>query len=162
MFESLSKNKGFVNSTFLQCFKVLIKPKEFQWFWSFIIKNQCFANPSRTLNPSTKTSQIGIWCSGTKKCSQRYEIDHFCPGMFSAVRPSEIPPEIPPGIPLELSLEIHLEIRFEIPLEIPPEILFMISWNTFWHTFWNTYWKNTILKNPHPQPPYQAWAWSYR
>ena len=37
------------------------------------------ASPSRTLNLSTKPSQIGIRCSGTKKCSQRYEIDHFCP-----------------------------------------------------------------------------------
>ncbi len=88
--------------------------------------NSMFANPFRTLNVSTNASQIGMWCSGTKKCSQKYEINHFCLGIFSAIRPSEITPEIPPGIPLELCLEIHLEIRFEIPLEIrceiPPEI----------------------------------------
>ena len=30
------------------------------------------------LNLITKLSQIGIRCSGTRKCSQRYEIDHFC------------------------------------------------------------------------------------
>ena len=105
MFESLSKNKGFVNFIFESS-----------------SKNQCFANPSRTLSPSTKTSQIAIWRSGTKKGSQRYEIDNFCIGMFSAIQPSEIPPEIPRGIPLGLSLEITLEIRFEIPFEIPPEI----------------------------------------
>ena len=42
----------------------------------------------------------------------------------------------------------------------------IISWNTIWNTIWNTFlhtvWKNTIQINPHPQPPYQASAWSYR
>ena len=33
---------------------------------------------SRRLNPSMKRSQIGIRCSRTKKCSQTFEIDHFC------------------------------------------------------------------------------------
>ena len=84
--------------------------------------NSMFANPFRTLNVSTNASQIGMWCSGTKKCSQKYEIDHFCLGIFPAIRPSDIIPEIPPGIPLELSLEIYLELRFELPLGIPPEI----------------------------------------
>jgi len=85
-------------------------------------KKSVFANPSRTLYHSAKASQIGIWCFGTKKCFQKYEINHFCLGIFSAIQPSEILPEIPPGIPLELSLEIYLEIRFELPLGIPPEI----------------------------------------
>ena len=85
-------------------------------------KKSIFANPSRTLHHSAKASQIGIWCSGTKKCSQKYEINHFCLGIFSAIQPSEILPEIPPGIPLELSLEIYLEILFELPLGIPSEI----------------------------------------
>ena len=85
-------------------------------------KKSIFANPSRTLHHSAKASQIGIWCSGTKKCSQKYEINHFCLRIFPAIQPSEITPEIPPGIPLELSLEIHLEIRFEIPPAIPLEI----------------------------------------
>ena len=75
-------------------------------------KKSIFANPSRTPHHSAKASQIGIWCSGTKKCSQKYEINHFCLGIFSAIQPSEIFPEVPPGIPLELSLEICLEIRF--------------------------------------------------
>ena len=78
--------------------------------------NSMFANPLRTLNVSTRAGQIGMRCSGTKKCSQKYEINHFCLGIFPAIRPSEITPEIPPGIPLELSLEIYLEIRFELPL----------------------------------------------
>ena len=33
-----------------------------------------------------KRSQIGFRCSGTKKCSQRFEMDHFCPGNISAIR----------------------------------------------------------------------------
>ena len=52
-----------------------------------------------TLNPNTKSSQIGIRCSGTKKCSQRYEIDHFCLGIFSAIQPSEILSNPPAGQP---------------------------------------------------------------
>ena len=87
-------------------------------------KKSIFANLSRTLHHSAKASQIGIWCSGAKKCSQKNEINHFCLGYFSAIQPSEIPseipPEIPPGIPLEL--EIYLGLRFELPLGIPPEI----------------------------------------
>ena len=43
--------------------------------------------PSRTLNLSTKPSQIGIRCSGTRKCSQRYEIDHFCQWFFQPFSP---------------------------------------------------------------------------
>ena len=85
-------------------------------------KKSIFANPSRTLHHSAKASQIGIWCSGTKKCSQKYEINHVCLRIFSAIQPSEILPEMPLGIPLELSLEIYLEIPFELPLGIPPEI----------------------------------------
>ena len=85
-------------------------------------KKSIFANPSRTLHHSAKAIQIGIWCSGTKKCSQKYEINRFCLGICSAIQPSEILPEIPPRIPLELSPEIYLEIRFELPLGIPPEI----------------------------------------
>ena len=114
-------------------------------------KNAMFANPSRTLHHSAKASQIGIWCSGTKKCSQKYEINHFCLGIFSAIQPSEILPEIPPGIPLELSLEIYFEIRFELPLRIPPEIpleippgkslksFLQIHLEILFDTSWNTY-----------------------
>ena len=38
------------------------------------------------LNLNTKPSQIGIQCSGTRSCTQRYEIGHFCPCMFSVVQ----------------------------------------------------------------------------
>ena len=58
---------------------------------------------SGILNPNWKSTQIVIRCSGTKKYSQRYQIDYFCQGFFSAIQSSEIPSEIP----LELSLEIH-------------------------------------------------------
>ena len=80
-------------------------------------KKSIFANPFQTVHHSAKASQIG-----TKKCSQKYEINHFCLGILSAIQPSEILPEIPPEIPLELSLEIYLEIRFELPLGIPSEL----------------------------------------
>ena len=60
------------------------------WWSSMFWKRVCvrvsselwFAFISSTLSPNTKWSQIGIWCSGTRKCSQRYEIDHFCQGFF--------------------------------------------------------------------------------
>ena len=71
------------------------------------------------LNLSTKLSQIGIRCSGTRKCSQRYEIDHFCPGFFPAIQSCEIPFEIPFGILVKFSFGIHLEILFDIPFEVP-------------------------------------------
>ena len=111
IFQNVNKTKGI--SMILECQIDILNVNH---------KKSIFANPSRTLHHSAKASQIGIWCSGTKKCSQKYEINHFCLGIFSAIQPSEILPEIPPGIPLELSLEIYLEIRFELPLGIPPEI----------------------------------------
>ena len=33
-------------------------------------------------NPDVKPSQIRIWCSRTKKCSQRHEINHLCLWIF--------------------------------------------------------------------------------
>ena len=42
-----------------------------------------------TLSPNSKMRQIGIRWSGTKKCSQRYEIDHFCLGIFAGIQPSD-------------------------------------------------------------------------
>ena len=85
---------------------------------------------STTLNLNLRMTQIGIRCSGTKKCSQRYHIDHFCPGFFSCFQPSEIHIEIPPELPAdmliklpaEIPLEIPPEITLEIPLEIPLEV----------------------------------------
>ena len=74
--------------------------------------------PSRMLSRSTKPSQIGIRCSRTRKCSQRYEIDYFCQGIFSAIQPSEIPPEIPLGLSFELHLEILLDISPDLHLQI--------------------------------------------
>ena len=58
----------------------------------------------------------------------------------------KFPFEIPSEIPLELSLEIHLEIPHEIPPAIRAEILLAILHHN----------------KTHPQPPYQALAWSYR
>ena len=64
MFESRYENMGLVK-------------------FVFDTKNNCMlAMLSRTLNPSTKPSQIGIRSSGTRKCSQRFEINHFCQVIF--------------------------------------------------------------------------------
>ena len=41
------------------------------------------------LNFNSKLSQIGIRWSGTRKCSQRYGIDHFYQVFFSAIQPSK-------------------------------------------------------------------------
>ena len=121
---------------------------------------------SSTLSPNPRMNEIGVRCSGTRKCSQRYAINNFCQGYFAAIQPSEAPPKIRPEIPLEISLEMHLEIPLEIPTEIPlevsleihleippeippeirPEILFEIPHRS----------------KTHPQTPYQASAWSYR
>ena len=87
-----------------------------------------------------------------------YKIDYFCQGFFSAIQPSEIPPEIHPGIPLELSLEIHLEIPFEIPFEIPPGILLEL----YLEIHVEIPFEIPPHSKTHPQPPYQAAAWSYR
>ena len=53
MLEAPYKNKGLVNSCFIQNLKISIKPKEFQSFWSV-------GSMSSTLNPNLKMSQIGI------------------------------------------------------------------------------------------------------
>ena len=73
-------------------------------------------------NPNLKSTPIGIRCSGNRKCSQRYEINNFCHGLFSAIRPSEMPPKIPLEIPLEISPETHLEILLEICPELHLEM----------------------------------------
>ena len=45
---------------------------------------------SSTLNLNPRMTQIGIRCSGTRKCSQRYGIDHFGQEYFSAIKLSEM------------------------------------------------------------------------
>ena len=67
-------------------FKMLIKPKELHWFWCV----SQWANEPMSQSANPPTSQIGIRWSGTKKCSQRYEIDHFCLWIFAAIHSSEI------------------------------------------------------------------------
>jgi len=77
---------------------------------------------SSTLNPNLRMTQIGIRCSGTKKCSQRHQIDYFCICIFSSIQPPQIPLEIPPELPANIFLEIRLEILADIPLEMHLEI----------------------------------------
>ena len=63
---------------------------------AFNLKNRLLSRTrviNSTLNYNTKSSRNGIWCSGTRKWLQRYEIDYFCKGHISAVQPSEIPSE---------------------------------------------------------------------
>ena len=38
--------------------------------------------------PQYEIDQNGLRCSETKKCSQRFEFDHFCPGKISSLKPS--------------------------------------------------------------------------
>ena len=68
---------------------VLVHMSQFWWssmfwkhVWARVSSELYFAFINSTLNFNTKSSQIGIWCSGTRKCSQRYEIDHFCQWFF--------------------------------------------------------------------------------
>ena len=62
-------------------FKMSIKPKELQRFWCVSQS----ANEPMSQSANLPTSQIGVRWSGTKKCSQRYEIDHFCLGIFAGI-----------------------------------------------------------------------------
>ena len=39
--------------------------------------------------PQYEMDQNGLRCSETKKCPQRLEIDHFCPGKISSLEPSK-------------------------------------------------------------------------
>ena len=145
MLESAYENKVFVNFIDESLAIMLILARNYNGFLvdMFCLDFNIPASPSIRHPP--RMIQIGIRCSGTKKCSQRHRIDHFCQGFFSAIQPSEIPLgiplepfakgdlyhvepslEIPLGIPVEPSLEIPLEISFEIPLEIPVGIPFEI------------------------------------
>ena len=63
-----------------------IKPKELQWFWCVSQS----ANEPMSQSANLPTSHIGVRWSGTKKCSQRYEIDHFCLGIFAGIQPSNV------------------------------------------------------------------------
>ena len=66
-------------------FNMSIKPNELQWFGCVSHS----ANEPMSQSANLPTSQIGVRWSGTKKCSQRYEIDHFCLGIFAGIQPSE-------------------------------------------------------------------------
>ena len=53
---------------------------------------QCFRGGHgfcETVRSEPDRNQIGIRCSVTQKCSQRFEIDHFCWGKFSAFQSSK-------------------------------------------------------------------------
>ena len=65
------------------------KPKEFQYF--LIIRSKNIRNLNSlcvvlNIEFQYKTEQNGIRCTGSQKCSQRFEIDHFCPGNISAIQ----------------------------------------------------------------------------
>ena len=93
---------------------VLVRVSQFRWsitFWkrvcvrvSSAVYSLCFLNIRKigsvlvhvcrmrahtsSVRPSDR-SQIGLESSETKKCSQRFEIDHFCPGKISSLEPSK-------------------------------------------------------------------------
>ena len=87
-------------------FKMLIKPKELQWFWCVSHS----ANEPMSQWANLPTSQFGVRWSGTKKCSQRYEIDHFCLGIF---QPFNLPKVFPipvgelPVLPIQRPLYLE-------------------------------------------------------
>ena len=60
--------------------------KEFQRFLS-----GCRLSYTSVLQATSRyeIDQNGFRCSETKKCSQRFEIDHFCPGKISSLEPSK-------------------------------------------------------------------------
>ena len=70
MFESAYKNKGLVNFMFKSISIIAIR----------LLKYSDFAcSPSRNVaNAPYAPSQIGFESSGGEKCSQKFEIDHFC------------------------------------------------------------------------------------
>ena len=70
--------------------------------------------PSSKLNSfRTKTGQIGIGCSRTRKCSQRYEIDHFWPWFFSGVQPLKffLNPIREPAVSFNPTSQLLLKLR---------------------------------------------------
>ena len=144
---------------------------------------------SAMLSHNSKSIQIGVRCSRTKKCSLRYQIDHFCRGFFQPfnlrkffrnpvgpgrgtfsfthptsdilVRPHwslrsyrdwrsvQKYVEPPQELHLEIPFERYAEIHFEMLFETSPDLhLEMHVCNSIMHA------------NPHPQPSYQASAWS--
>ena len=68
---------------------------------------------SSTLNPNTRMNQIGIRCSRTRKCSQRYEIDHFWPWFFASVQPLKffLNPIREPAVSFNPTSQLLLKLR---------------------------------------------------
>ena len=84
--------------------------------------NSMFANPFRTLNSSTKASQIGIWCSGPKSAPRSSKSTTFVQAFF---QPSNLVKyllkyrlEYLSNYLLKYILKYLLEILLEIPAEI--------------------------------------------
>ena len=69
------------------------------------------------LNLNMKPSLIGIRCPGTRKCSQRYEIDHFCQWHFSAIQLSKSFPN-PVGEPSVQFIKLQLEKFSELEVGV--------------------------------------------
>ena len=106
--------------------------------------------PSR-IQIKLKMRQIGIGCSRTKKCSQ-------------SIQSTEIPLEIP----LELSLFVityllAYVVKYVITYATTYVVAYAISQAiTYVMTYVHPNCKSISSAKPHPQPPYQASAWSYR
>ena len=107
------------------------KPKEFQYL--LIIRSKNIRNLNTlcvVLNIEFyyKTEQIGTRCSGTQKCSQRFEIDHFCPGNISAIQSLKFFVN-----PIRESFVSQLNVRYTYETELKLE-----KWNRrlVWHCSW--------------------------
>ena len=90
----------------------------FMHMYSEILSIPMSATMSSTQNLNLRMTQIGIRCSGTKKFSHRYQINHCCQACFSRTQPSEKPIEVPPELPAELSIELSAKKTPEILFEV--------------------------------------------
>ena len=131
------------------------------------------------LSHNSKSIQIGVRCSRTKKCSLRYQINHFCQGFFQPFNLRKFfRNPVGPGRGTfsfthptsDILVRPHWSLRSyrnwrlvqkyaELPQEFVSRNTFRtISRNTFWNTFRNISWttsRNVFLQFHHARksPP---------
>ena len=66
--------------------------------------------------PYATSRQIGLESSESEKCSQRFEIDHFCQGSFSAIQPSKFFLNL-----IREAFVSQLDVRYTYKTELKPE-----------------------------------------
>ena len=134
---------------------------------------------SAMLSHNSKSIQIGVRCSRTKKCSLRYQIDHFCRGFFQPFNLRKFfRNPVGPGrgtfsfthptsdtlsktiLKLEKlsELEVGAKVCWTTSRVTSRNTFRKISRNTFWNTFRNISWstsRNAFLQFHHARksPP---------